>query len=422
MNVAILHYTLPPVVGGVEAVIHAHTRLLLDAGFGVSLVAGVGDRASLPPEAEFIRLPEMDSRHPAVVRVSQELEQGHVPAEFEPLCARLETQLAQVLGAVDHVIVHNVFTKHFNLPLTAALMRLLDMGRLPGCIAWCHDITWTSPHSRSGVHPGYPWDLLRTYRDDVVYVTVSRRQQTELGGLFDCPPDKIHVIYDGVDPAEIYGFTDEGRWLVDQLHLDTADVILLMPVRITQAKNIELALQVTAELKTRGFHPRLVVTGPPDPHSPGEMDYYHNLLDLRRRLGVEHEVRFVYECALLVEHTQPVDGGYALSTSVLRQLYRLCDALIVPSHREGFGMPILEAGLIGMPIFATDIPAIQEVAGQQVFRFPPTEPPAQVAQLILSWASSSPTYILRQRIRQSYTWSAIFRQHIFPLLSRGERP
>ena len=108
---------------------------------------------------------------------------------------------------MDHVIIHNVFTKHFNLPLTAALMRLLEQGMIRHCIAWCHDFTWTSAHSRSSVHPGYPWDLLRTFREDVTYVTVSRHRQAELAGLFHCAPERIHVVYDGVDPAELYSLS-----------------------------------------------------------------------------------------------------------------------------------------------------------------------------------------------------------------------
>ena len=76
--------------------------------------------------------------------------------------------------------------------------------------------------------------------------------------------------------------------------LNEADLVLLMPVRITQAKNIEFALQVTASLKSKNIRPKLVVTGPPDPHDPEDMAYYQSLLELRQKLGVEREVRFVY--------------------------------------------------------------------------------------------------------------------------------
>jgi hypothetical protein len=64
MNTAILHYSVPPVVGGVEAVIHAHAVLLLKAGYPVTLITGAGDTAALPDGAEFFQIPEMDSRNP----------------------------------------------------------------------------------------------------------------------------------------------------------------------------------------------------------------------------------------------------------------------------------------------------------------------------------------------------------------------
>src|SRR5690606_2057884 len=83
-----------------------------------------------------------------------------------------------------------------------------------------------------------------------------------------------------------------GLALIDQLSLWESDLNLLLPVRITQAKNLELAVHVIAALKQNGIHPRLVVTGPPDPHNPANMQYLQDLLDLRKRQGVTEEVRF----------------------------------------------------------------------------------------------------------------------------------
>jgi glycosyltransferase involved in cell wall biosynthesis len=415
MRVAILHYSLPPVVGGVEAVIHAHAGLLLEAGISVTLIAGAGEESALPYGVDFTHIPEMDSRHPRLVHLSQMLESGVVPADFDPLTAMLERFLAQALGSIDTVMVHNIFTKHFNIPLTAALFRLLDSGKFKNCIAWCHDFSWSSPHSRSSVHPDYPWDLLRTFRSDVTYVTVSAARQQELAGLLKCPPGKIGVVYDGVDPADLYSLTEEGQALIERLDLNQADLILLMPVRITQAKNIEFALQVIASLKARGVKSKLVVTGPPDPHDPQDQEYYHSLLQLRRQLDVESEARFVYESG-----SQP-GTGYTIEKPLVHQLYRACDLLFMPSHREGFGMPILEAGLLGMPVFSSKIPAAMEIGAGVVTRFSPDNAPDSVAGTILDWAKNSTTQRLRQRIRQNFTWQAIFQHDILPLIKKGER-
>jgi hypothetical protein len=96
-------------------------------------------------------VPEIDSQHPEIARMSAELERGRVPPGFDTMSEELGTALARILNRFENVIVHNVFTKHFNLPLTSALDRLLDGDAAPHCIAWCHDLTWTSPSSASKV-------------------------------------------------------------------------------------------------------------------------------------------------------------------------------------------------------------------------------------------------------------------------------
>lgn len=410
-KVGILHYSAPPVIGGVENVILAHIRLLIQAGYSVAVLAGRGEPESLPSGTEFIGIPGMDSQHPQIVEMSQALEQGRVPPEFEDIANQLAEALAPGLQPMDLLIVHNVFTKHFNLPLTAALFRLLERGVIRRCVAWCHDLTWTSPNSRSKVHAGYPWDLLRTQRSDVTYVTVSQERQQELAGLFEYPPEQIDVIYNGVDPQELLALSEDGLALIDRLGLWDSDLNLLMPVRVTQAKNIELALHVVASLKEKGIHPKLIVTGPPDPHDPANMKYFQRLMNLREELGVVYQMRFVYESG--PDPTTPL----TVEMPIVAQLMRVSDALFMPSHREGFGMPVLEAGLAGIPVFcSTQVPAAKEIGGQDVVRFAPGAAPEQVASLIVNWMESSPVLQLRRRVRQELTWRGIFHRQILPLL------
>ncbi len=410
MKIAILHYSAPPIVGGVEAVIHAHARLLLGSGISVRVIAGDGEAQALPAGTEFTRFPEMDSRHPRIVQASRELEGGKMPAQFAELTASLEAALASILGSFDHVLAHNLFTKHFNLPLTAALFRLLDKGCIHHCIAWCHDISWTSPGSRLMVNSGYPGDLLRTFRDDVTYVVVSRSRQRELAGLLGVSPELIKVIYNGVEPEDLLGLSPQTIALIGRLNLWESDLVLLMPVRITRAKNIEYALRVVAALKARGVRPKLVLTGPPDPHDPLNMEYFQSLQALRRQLRVEKEMSFLYESG-------PDPGRpFMVPPPVIGDLFRVSDVLFMPSLREGFGMPILEAGLVGMPVICTAIPAAEEIGGEDVITFSTKAAPSLVADLILTWAESSARQRLRRRVRQSYTWPAIFRRDILPLL------
>ena len=48
MKIGLMHYTVPPVVGGVETVLGSHAALFRAAGHSVTIYAGEGAEASLP--------------------------------------------------------------------------------------------------------------------------------------------------------------------------------------------------------------------------------------------------------------------------------------------------------------------------------------------------------------------------------------
>jgi len=47
----------------------------------------------------------------------------------------------------------------------------------------------------------------------------------------------------------------------------------------------------------------------------------------------------------------------------LAALYRRAAVVVLPSEREGFGLPVVEAMACGTPVIASDIPALREVGG-----------------------------------------------------------
>lgn len=53
-----------------------------------------------------------------------------------------------------------------------------------------------------------------------------------------------------------------------------------------------------------------------------------------------------------------------LDDRLLTAIYRASTLLLLPSDREGFGLPVLEAMACGLPVICSDLPALREVAGE----------------------------------------------------------
>jgi mannosylglucosylglycerate synthase len=90
--------------------------------------------------------------------------------------------------------------------------------------------------------------------------------------------------------------------------------------------------------------------------------------------------------------------------------------LIFPSRSEGFGIPVLEAGLARLPVFAADIPPVKESAGGLAQLFDPEGDPQAVAEAILAHLENDRAYQLRRRVLSQFTWQAILHNRLIPLI------
>jgi glycosyltransferase involved in cell wall biosynthesis len=402
-SVAILHYTAPPVVGGVESVLGQHARLLVQAGFPVQIIAGRGEE--LDPKIPFLCIPQADSRHPQVLEVKADLDQGIVSPKFAELTEALTSGLRDNLKDTRILIVHNVCSLNKNLALTAALKNLNESPGSPHLILWHHDLAWTTPRYRLELHEGYPWNLLCSDWPGAVQVVVSKLRQKELAELLNIPAERIHVIPNGVNIGQFMKLENETYGWMNKLALLAAEPLLLLPVRITPRKNIELAVRALSVLCEEFPNAKLLVTGPLGPHNPANLKYFEWLVHLRDELDLNGAVWFLAE--LTAEF---------LPDAVIADFYHLADALILPSREEGFGIPLLEAGLAGIPVFCTDLPPLRDLGGQNVAYFSADADPKEVASLLANSLKTSSTFKLRLQVKQSFSWERIFSERIFPLL------
>ena len=398
MRIALLHYSVPPVVGGVESVLAHHARLLSAVGHTVQLLAARGE--GLSTQIPLIRLPLIDSRHPRVLAIKAALDRGEVPPDFETLTAEITRDLQSVLTDVNVLIAHNVCSLNKNLALTAAIARL----DRPRVILWHHDLAWTTSRYRAELHDGYPWDLLRTDWG-ARHVVVSDLRQRELAELLHIPLESITVVPNGIDQAAFYKLSPITLSLLQRIDLAQAAPILLLPVRLTPRKNIELALRTLATLRRKMPEAMLIVTGPLGAHNPANAAYFQKLKDLRAELDLAGAVIFLAE---LIDTNLPDD--------VIADFYRLADALFMPSREEGFGIPLVEAAFSKLPVFCTDIEPLRALGLNDATYFSPDADPQAIAAQIADRLQHDPQYQIAVRLRRAYTWDSIYAQHIAPLL------
>jgi glycosyltransferase involved in cell wall biosynthesis len=161
-------------------------------------------------------------------------------------------------------------------------------------------------------------------------------------------------------------------------------------------------------MRSSGRPAGLIVTGPVDPHRPAERDLLGRLLVLRRTLGLDRAVRFLA--------TEP-EG--VPTDAVVGDLYRLADALFLPSLDEGFGLPILEAAVHRLPIICAELATLRELAGDAATYVSIDDEPAVIAACILERLDWDRVRGLARRVRHEYSWEAIYRSRIAPLLADG---
>jgi glycosyltransferase involved in cell wall biosynthesis len=132
-----------------------------------------------------------------------------------------------------------------------------------------------------------------------------------------------------------------------------AESFLVYPANFWPHKNH--ALLLTAFAMYCSTHPesrlKLVCPGQPDPARA-------SLREATATMGIADRVLF---------------PGYASETD-MAALYRASVGLIFPSLYEGFGLPLLEAMALGVPVLASNTTCIPEVAGDAALYFDPRMP------------------------------------------------
>jgi glycosyltransferase involved in cell wall biosynthesis len=371
VKIAIIHFTAPPVIGGVERVIREQISLFKNAGHCVTLACFEGGH---------------DCKADCLVPLSREADRS---ALFKYLNAALSDS--------DVVLMHNVGTMPFAVELTATLRELA--ARIPHAkwICWVHDLACANtaymPFATAEIHC-----LMTTRCEHWEYVAVSefRSNQVRAHLGVDCMR-----VPNGISPAEILQLQPNVESFANMHEIWDSDLVLFHPARMVARKGIQTGVQVTKELRDLGVAAKYLLTAARDPHHKPSLEYESEIRALADGLDLAGQFIFVSDFL----EVGPIE---------LQNLYLLADALFFPSLQEGFGLPILEAAMFGTPAVCADIDPLNTLPGTLLYD--PLLDPKQLAEWIMRHVLSRDSIKARRLVAAEYRWEQIYQKHLAPLL------
>jgi glycosyltransferase involved in cell wall biosynthesis len=254
----------------------------------------------------------------------------------------------------------------FWMPI-AARLHGADIGLFPGSILplyqpfrpimVVHDLCW---HDYPEFYPAYELDIFRNlYPRDLAASTlvfaVSEYTKQDITRIYGTPPEKIRVVYCGVDDS-FAPIPNAPALVQEKWGLDPGFILSVGTSH--PRKNIATLLRAYALMTQISPCPPLVLIGPGGNTAAP-------LAKLAGELGITDRVRWL---------------GY-VPFSELPAIFSAAAAYVMPSLYEGFGLPVLQAMTCGTPVVCANATAFPEVVADAGLLVEPKAPEAYAEAL-----------------------------------------
>lgn len=296
---------------------------------------------SLPPEHEYV-LYSFDAERTRAMFPQPQFEHRTIPLRQPYLRIQL---LYPWLARRDRC---DVFHANYYGPLLGA----------PGLVLTFHDVLYLdfpdmAPWARRKQFALLGRASARAARE---IITDSAYARERLVHHFDVAPEKVTVVYPGLDPRFLA--PDEAR--IERAWAGLASRLparyLVGIGRLDPRKNVVLSARIARQMQREGLTDGLVWVGPDD-FGAGA---------IRQQLRADGLEGVVHRLTDL----SPVE---------LQAVVRHADALVFLSVAEGFGYPPLEAMALGTPAVASNRTSVPEVCGDGALLVDPDDVEASLA-------------------------------------------
>lgn len=231
---------------------------------------------------------------------------------------------------------------HYNVPIFKGKAKLIVT--IHDIIHWIFRRDYFNP-----LQAFYAGVMLRTAVKKADHViTVSHRTRDDLIEHFGASPDRISVVYEGVDPKFFQRVSDSARENTLKKYGVSGKYFLYVGM-LKPHKGVDWLLGFFRQMrKGAKLAANLVIIGKKSKKYPPD---FETLTSLQSGGGV-----------IYLEE---------VSDAELRVLYQSALALVHPSRYEGFGLTLLEAMASEIPVIACRVAAIPEIAGDGAYLVAP---------------------------------------------------
>ena len=405
-QIIITHYTLPPVVGGVESILSSQAKLFASKGYHVTLLAGEGKIEESNIKTSII--PELSPYNPHIRSFQRIMKLGSLPESYELRLKNLSRKIEAYVGDINNIIIHNIMTMPFNLTATEAFRNFIEQHPDKHFYIWTHDIAWIMDDHKNYVYERKPWSIMKTAIPNVTYIAISDLRRRQMSEVFNLPKKKILVVPNTIKYQDFFKFDVSTSKIISEIQPFQRYPIILLPARLIPRKNLERGLGIIQSLL--GHFPNLLalITGIPDDMNFDSENYAKELKKSVEDNNLNDHVLF------LDDLFNRLNISREKNSSVVRDLYFISHLILIVSKDEGFGLPVLEAGISRIPIAVSQLSIFREVARDGVLYLPLDESEEYNANRISRFllTSKSKSSILFQRIFNKYNWETLWENYL----------
>ncbi len=315
-RILIVSWEYPPLIeGGLARHVRKLSEALVELGVEVHVLTRGGEQATIEEQMAGVQIhrivePERPTDLAQFVTWVERMNSDMLAAGVE-LGDRYDFDLVHghdwlVASACDHL------ARRYGTPLVTTI-HATEFGRHQG---------WVEEHPQAHIHGVEKWIANRS--DRVIACSLFMKEQ--VGEVFAVEPDRVTVIPNGIDPADLPADDPEALARLRAEFAAPDQNLVLLIGRLVYEKGFQLALEAMPEVIREVPNTRFLVAG----SGTHEAELHKQAEDL----GLMQHGTFL---------------GW-IGDDVLHSLYRISDLTVVPSIYEPFGLVALEAMASRVPL------------------------------------------------------------------------